>query len=110
MPRKMKRMRETIEEIVVLKNKFNFIKDTGKNDEEVIRKRETFSDADEAPVGRIEETERIIGMLQTDDSNCLIVFIYGFGGVGKTTLAQMVFNDDRTKLFFFKSKHGSMSL
>ena len=96
----MKRMRETIEEIVDLQNKFNFIEHTSNNDEEVIRKRETFSDADEVPVGRMEEKERLISMLQTDHSNCLIVFISGFAGVGKTTLAQMVFNDDRTRQFF----------
>jgi len=100
MPHKMRKMRETIEEIVDLQNKFNFIKHTGNNDEEVIRKRETFSDADEVPVGRMEEKERLISMLQTDDSNCLIVFISGFAGVGKTTLAQMVFNDDRTRQLF----------
>ncbi|XP_066375136.1 putative disease resistance protein RGA3 [Miscanthus floridulus] len=100
MPHKMKRMRETIEEIVDLQNIFNFIEHTSNNDEEVIRKRETFSDADEVPVGRMEEKERLISMLQTDDSNCLIVFISGFAGVGKTTLAQMVFNDDRTRQFF----------
>jgi len=51
MPYKMKRMRETIEEIVDLQNKFNFIEHTSNNDEEVIRKRETLSDADEVPVG-----------------------------------------------------------
>jgi Cdc6-like AAA superfamily ATPase len=100
MPHKLKRMRETIEEIIDHQNKFNFIEDTRKNDEEVFRKRETFSDADEVPIGRIEEKERIISMLQADDSNCFIIFIYGFGGVGKTTLAQMVFNDDRTMQFF----------
>ncbi|CAD6336124.1 unnamed protein product [Miscanthus lutarioriparius] len=87
-------------EIVDLQNKFNFIEHTSNNDEEVIRKRETFSDADEVPVGRMEEKERLISMLQTDDSNFLIVFISGFAGVGKTTLAQMVFNDDRTRQFF----------
>jgi len=100
MPHKLKRMRETIEEIIDHQNKFNFREDTRKNDEEVFRKRETFSDADEVPIGRIEEKERIISMLQADDSNCFIIFIYGFGGVGKTTLAQMVFNDDRTMQFF----------
>jgi hypothetical protein len=82
----MKRMRETIDEIVDLQNKFNFIEHTSDNDEEVIRKRETFSDADEVPVGRMEEKERLISMLQTDHLNCLIVFISGFAGVGKTLL------------------------
>jgi hypothetical protein len=67
----MKRMRETIDEIVDLQNKFNFIEHTSDNDE-VIRKRETFSDADEVPVGRMEEKERLISMLQTDHLNCLI--------------------------------------
>ncbi|CAD6336113.1 unnamed protein product [Miscanthus lutarioriparius] len=103
MPHKVKRMRETIEEIVDHQSKFNFIQhpSTDPDDEEVIKNnRKTTSFNSEITVGRINEKESIISLLFTDGEPS-IVPIYGIGGVGKTTLAQLVYNDARTKDFFY---------
>ncbi|CAN6177375.1 unnamed protein product [Urochloa humidicola] len=99
MPHKVKSMRNTIEEIVNNRKLFNFSEDARLDDGEMIKKRETISLPSEVTVGRMDEKERIISWLQVEGRHSIIP-IYGFGGVGKTTLAQMVFNDDRTKELF----------
>ncbi|XP_052112755.1 putative disease resistance protein RGA1 [Arachis duranensis] len=52
------------------------------------------------PVGRLEEKEEIIKLLmrqQSHANNIDMISIVGIGGLGKTTLAQMIYNDDRVK-------------
>ncbi|XP_016185031.1 putative disease resistance protein RGA1 [Arachis ipaensis] len=51
-------------------------------------------------VGRLEEKEKIIKLLmrqQSHANNIDMISIVGIGGLGKTTLAQMIYNDDRVK-------------
>ncbi|KAK3405631.1 hypothetical protein EUGRSUZ_K01863 [Eucalyptus grandis] len=49
-------------------------------------------------VGRDDDKETIIEMLmQPDDKNLSVLPIVGIGGMGKTALAKLVYNDDRVK-------------
>ncbi|MED6185613.1 hypothetical protein PIB30_058792 [Stylosanthes scabra] len=65
--------------------------------------RETSSSSPLRVCGRHEEKEEIIKFLmgqQPEATNVDVISIVGIGGLGKTTLAQMVYDDDRVKQHF----------
>jgi Leucine-rich repeat (LRR) protein len=64
--------------------------------------RKTFSLVNESEIyGRGEEKEKMIQALLTNESDNLAIYaVWGMGGLGKTTLAQLVYNDVRVEQHF----------
>ncbi|KAK7252350.1 hypothetical protein RIF29_36221 [Crotalaria pallida] len=96
---KLKKIRERLDEIAEEKNQFHFIDihHTTKRSR-VMDWRETTSTIQPKICGREEEKDKIVDFLVVDASNVdhLSIFtILGMGGLGKTTLAQLIFNHDR---------------
>nr|XP_010921564.1 putative disease resistance protein RGA1 [Elaeis guineensis] len=95
MVHKVKSLRARLDKIAEEKNKFHF----APNRWPEIEKRDTFSMVDESRiVGRDGDKEKIMKLLldTTTEEDISVIPIVGMGGLGKTTLAQLVFNDGRT--------------
>ncbi|XP_021602422.1 putative disease resistance protein RGA3 [Manihot esculenta] len=102
MGHKLKQIRERVDEIAALKSKFGLTERIF--DRPVIhREREmthSFVDASDV-IGRDQSRDNIIEMLQhVDGENVSIIPIVGIGGLGKTTLAKLVYNDQRVATLF----------
>ncbi|XP_044508957.1 putative disease resistance protein RGA3 [Mangifera indica] len=56
----------------------------------------------EKVIGRDDDKSNVIRLVldSNDSENVLVVTIVGLGGVGKTTLAQLVYNDENVKNYF----------
>uniref|UniRef100_A0A0E0L1X0 Uncharacterized protein n=1 Tax=Oryza punctata TaxID=4537 RepID=A0A0E0L1X0_ORYPU len=98
-----KRLQEIVEQIdnlVTQMNRFAFLNCPMPVDERM----QTYSYVDEQEViGRDKERDEIIHMLLSAKSDeLLILSIVGIGGLGKTTLAQLVVNDIKVKAHFQK--------
>ncbi|KAG6474995.1 hypothetical protein ZIOFF_064212 [Zingiber officinale] len=84
--------------------------DSGKATGTRLRSRETSSFLPELVFGRDEDREKIIQMLLgsaeqssssiRDNNGFSVIPLVGIGGIGKTTLAQFVYNDDRLQHYF----------
>ncbi|CAA7388482.1 unnamed protein product [Spirodela intermedia] len=76
-----------------------------KNDEiHVIGTTENLS-VENSVFGRESVVERVVNMLLTGDGSdkpVLTIPLMGFGGIGKTTIAQVVYNHDHTSAYFEK--------
>uniref|UniRef100_A0A0D3HJI1 Uncharacterized protein n=1 Tax=Oryza barthii TaxID=65489 RepID=A0A0D3HJI1_9ORYZ len=101
--KEMKRMRGELEKITKQHRDFSFASENSSNIQEVVSSdRKTSSKVEEtAIIGRIQEKQKILDCLSNKilTQDFIILAIYGMGGIGKTTLSQLVMNDKKFKEF-----------
>lgn len=105
---KMNRVKETLEVLVQERSNFNLRQGVVNNRvRRSSRRRQTGSSIIESEVfGREEDKERIVEKLVSNERSgtslvdVLIVSVVGLGGLGKTVLAQLAYNDERITRHF----------
>ncbi|XP_077225798.1 uncharacterized protein LOC143859003 [Tasmannia lanceolata] len=97
---RVKEILETFNSIAEENQKFK-LEETTRSSESEERTRTTFSLVNEKEVyGRDEDKKNIVKLLLTDvssENDVPVIAIVGMGGLGKTTLAQLAYNDERVK-------------
>ncbi|XP_031279491.1 putative disease resistance protein RGA3 [Pistacia vera] len=100
----MKEIRERLDEIAEERTQFHLNEVVPQSGAEVGEERQTGSIITQSHVyGRDEDKEIIVENLVNPVACCDDIFVYpivGIGGLGKTTLAQMVYNDERVCMHF----------
>nr|XP_034892099.1 putative disease resistance protein RGA1 isoform X2 [Populus alba] len=98
---KLKHVRNKLDAIANEKNKFNLTPRVGDIAADTYDGRLTSSLVNESEIyGRGKEKEELVNILLSNADNLPIYAIWGMGGLGKTTLSQMVYNEERVKLQF----------
>ncbi|XP_052483612.1 putative disease resistance protein RGA3 [Gossypium raimondii] len=99
---KIRKANEMLNEIATSMAKFHLTEKHEPNDV-IHRERETYSFVNTSSViGRDEAKQHLINFLMnpTDEKDIPVLPIVGIGGIGKTTLAQLVFNEESVKSHF----------
>ncbi|XP_030957935.1 putative disease resistance protein RGA4 [Quercus lobata] len=103
MAKKITSMRERFDAIAIDMNKFQFVVHPSETRVVTRVRDQTYSFVcEEDVIGREEDKKAIIDLLLDYDvqENVSFISIVGIGGLGKTTLAQYVYNDEEVKNYF----------
>ncbi|KAM3693930.1 hypothetical protein ACJW31_07G022200 [Castanea mollissima] len=105
MAHKLKNVRDRLDAISKERSEFHLSEGVISTEVVDVQRRKTCSRVNESVIyGRDEEKEKIIEVLLTnvsdDQDNLAIYAVWGMGGLGKTTLAQLVYNDVRVEEHF----------
>lgn len=102
MGRKIKRFRERLDEIDADKRQFHLsagaIKPGGQGEND--GRTPSISLSEPKVYGREGDVENIVKLLLHDDDGIIAIPVLGMGGLGKTTLVQLVYNDARVETHF----------
>ncbi|XP_011021421.1 PREDICTED: putative disease resistance protein RGA4 isoform X2 [Populus euphratica] len=101
MVHKLKSVREKLDAIAMERQKFHLREGAVEIEASSFAWRQTGSIVNESGIyGRRKEKEDLINMLLTSSDDFSVYAICGMGGLGKTTLAQLVYNDGRIEEHF----------
>ncbi|KAJ1375286.1 Virus X resistance protein-like, coiled-coil domain [Sesbania bispinosa] len=99
--KKMKRIRERLDEIAEERSKFHLTETVTERRTGVIDWRQTTSIITQPQVyGRAEDEDKVVDGGASDLEDLSVYPIIGLGGLGKTTLAQVIFNNKRVVSHF----------
>ncbi|KAJ6960547.1 disease resistance protein RGA3 [Populus alba x Populus x berolinensis] len=94
MAHKVKNVSEKLDAIANEKNKFRLTEGVGENEADSFDWRITSSLVNESEIyGRDKEKEELISLLLANSDDLSVCAVCGMGGLGKTALAQLVYND-----------------